>query len=158
MARHDLSKASNFVLTFKDQRQLEWMVQEATLPGFNLGEMPLMHPTQNLRMPGDATTWNDLICQIILDEDGTALWEAYEYIINAKNPETGEMKLDEILFDAKLHIMSNKNNPVRTVTFYNTWIRAVTDIQFLQTTSEDETPTFSVEMTFSHFKITNPDG
>lgn len=151
MAVNNLLKPGNLEITLKDHRMIEFNLQEVALPGFQLGETWLNNPSQNWRNPGDNITWNELVCTVICDEEMNAYFEAYDYITAAKNPKTGEMKLDEVRFDAKLTLLTNKNNPLRVITFYDAWIRSLTEAQLTVTSAEDEPVVFTVEIVFDYF-------
>ena len=156
MAKYDLLKVGNWKLQMKsNQRSIEFFVQEANLPGFTLGELVLsgVGGVQQERRPGDHIQWNNLTLSLICDEELEAYKEIMEYILLAKDPETGEMNNDEIWFDSVLHITTNKNNFSQKFRFYNCWISSVTDLAFNTTSSEDDPLVFNVEVIFSHFGI-----
>ena len=157
MAKNDIIKAGNFRLSFKDQSSLEFFIQEANLPGFQLGEIPIgAHLAQQERRPGDHIQWNNLILQVICDEDMKAFEDCRRYIMTAKDPETGAMDNDYIYFQGTLVLTTNKNNSGVTYKFENCWIQSVSDLAFSTTTGEDDPITFSVEVIYTHYKLWDP--
>lgn len=149
----DLLKSCNFKILLKDPaRTIEWWVQEANLPGFQLGEMNTAWMAQNQRRPGDMHTWNNLTLSVICDENLKSFKEAFECSMALKDPETGEMGVpaDE-LFEAKMIVLTNKNNFKHEITFHDAWIQMVSDLQLSHTTSEDDPVVFQVELIYDYY-------
>ena len=151
----DILKSCNFKILLKNPaRTLEWFIQEANLPGFQLGEMNVAWMAQNQRRPGDMHNWNNLSLNVLCDENLSAFKEAHACSFAIKNPETGEMGIPfEELFDAKMIIFTNKNNYQHEVTFVDAWIQMVGDLQLSHTTSEDDPVTFAVEIVYDYYKF-----
>lgn len=149
----NLLKNCSFAIQLKDdQDTLEFTVQEANLPGLQLGEMPIGHMSQQQRRPGDNITWNPLALTIVCDEKLKAFREAYAFIRKTKDPELAFINPFTI-FDAVLFITTNKNNIQHRFFFRNAWIQSITDLQFTAASSEDEQMTFTVELVYDYYEF-----
>lgn len=153
MARHDLLKQCNFQIIIPNRPNLEFFVQEAPLPGFQLGEVNIPHWTQIENRIGDSLTWDRLNLTVICDEDLKAYKDVYNHIIASKNPETGYLEIGSTVFDAKLMLTTNKNNIQHVVVFKYAWIASVGELQFQTNSEEDEQITFTVEIPYTYFEF-----
>lgn len=149
----NLLKNCSFAIVLKDnQKTLEFTVQEAALPGMQLGEMPIGHMSQMQRRPGDNITWNPLSLQVVCDEKLKAFREAYAFIRATKDPETSYINPFTV-FDAILFTTSNKNNIEHKIHFKNAWIQSIGDLQFTATSSEDEQMVFTIELIYDYYEF-----
>lgn len=151
-----LLKQSSFVIILKQElNRIEFMVQEAALPGMQLGEMPVYHMSQAQQRPGDNITWNLLSLSVVTDEKLMSFKQAWQFITKVKNPETGIMDNVEQPFDAELHILTNKNNVSHKIKFHDAWIQSIGDLQFTQQTTEDEPVVFNLELQYDYYEFIN---
>jgi len=151
----NLLKSAQFKLILENpEKHVEFFVQECNIPGWNLGEMDVHWMAQNQPRPGDNITWNALSATIVCDEELKAIRECHGYCFRLKDPETGFLgdQMQET-FDAKLMILTNKNNLQHVVTFYDAWIQNVSDLQLSHTTSEDDPVTFTVDIRYDYYKF-----
>ena len=153
MARHDLFKQCNFQIVLANRVNLEFFVQEVAIPGFQIGELPVNHWTQNESRPGDSTTWDHLQLTILCDEDLTAFKDVYNHLILEKNPEDGFLEINRTVFDAKLLLTTNKSNVQHCITFKYAWIMAVGELQLITSSTEDEQLTFTVEIPYAYYEF-----
>lgn len=150
----NILKSSQFKLILeRAEKTVEFFVQECNIPGYNIGEMSVAWMAQNQQRPGDNITWNVLTATILCDEELKALTECHNYCFRIKNPKTGELGGPEETFDAKLLILTNKNNYKHVITFYDAWIQNVSDLQLSHTTSEDDPVTFTVDFQYDYYTI-----
>jgi hypothetical protein len=152
LARIDFLKSCNFKILLP-QRDLEFFVQDVNIPGFTLGEMQINHWTQNEQRQGDAIIWNRLNLTVICDEDLKAFKEVYNHIIKEKNPQTGYLDPINTVFDATLLLTTNKSNVAHTIMFRYAWISNVGDLMLQTTSSEDEPPTFTMEIVYAFYEF-----
>jgi len=150
----NLLKSSQFKLLLeRPERTVEFFVQECNIPGWSIGPMEVAWMAQNQQRPGDNITWNQLSATIVCDEELKAIIECHQYCFRIKNPETGELGGPEETFDAKLMILTNKNNYQHVITFHDAWIETVSDLQLSHTTSEDDPVTFNVDIQYDYYTI-----
>ena len=149
-----LLKQSNFTVILKEELNvIEFMVQEAVLPGMQLGEVIINHMSQVQQRPGDNITWNLLSLQIITDEKLLSYKQAWQFITKVKNPKLGTMDNVNQPFDAELHILTNKNNVSHKIKFYDAWIQSIGDLQLTQNTTEDEPILFNIELQYDYYEF-----
>ena len=147
-------KSAQFKLILDNpEHNIEFFVQECSMPGWSLGELEMNWMAQNQQRPGDNITWNPLNATILCDEELKAFIECQNYLFRIKNPETGVIGPPAEVFDAKLLILTNKNNYQHMATFYDTWIQNTSDMMMSHTTSEDDPVTFTVDMVYDYYKI-----
>jgi len=146
-------KSGNFSVVLKNQKTIEFVVQEVNLPGLNLGEIQVGHWTQNQNRPGDNITWSTLSMTILCDEELAAFKEAFNHIMSLKDPYDGKIEIQNAIFDATLLITTNKNNVQHRVQFFDAWIQSIGDIQFTTTSSEEEQIVFTIELQYDYYKF-----
>jgi hypothetical protein len=150
----DFLKSSSFrIVLEKPEAAIEFFVQEAILPGWQIGELNVAWMAQNQQRPGDEIVWNQLNMTVLCDEALEAWKACHRYCLRIKNPETGELGGPEETFDGKLIILTNKNNLSHEITFHDAWIQNVSDLQFSNTTSEDEPMTFTMDIQYDYYTI-----
>ena len=148
-----LFKVNNFIIQFKDQKSLELHVTACNIPGFTLGQIELGRPVIKDKRPGDNLEYNDLSITVLVDEKLEAYKEIYNYLILSANPNSGHLEINDNVFDCVLTLLTNKNNYSHKIYVYNAFVKAVSDIQLESTTSEAETPTFTVDFGYSFFNF-----
>lgn len=150
----NLFKTCNFAIQLPgDQSSIEFFVQEASLPGIQLGEMQISHMSQIEYRPGDNISWNPLTLTVVCDETLQAFKQAYDFVIKTKNPETAHMDNVDQPFEAYMHLTSNKNNIIHTIVFHDAWIQNITDLQLMNTSMEDEQVTFTLDLRYSWYEF-----
>jgi hypothetical protein len=138
MAYYDLFKTGNFRIQLKDQTNLEFFVQETTVPGVTVGTIDIGYGSMKDVRPGDSLEFNPLTLTVICDEDLQAYKDVYTYILKmTHNPVTNVIQVDPEVFDAYLLLTTNKNNITHRLHFHDMWIESISDLQ-LQTVSPDE--------------------
>jgi hypothetical protein len=147
----NLFKISNFVLNFKDSKQLELMTVGCNIPGITLGDLIMNRPVIRDYRNGDSLTYDDLTVTVLCDEKLSAFKEIYDYIMLASNPETADIKVVEPIFDSTLHLTTNKNNFQHKLRFYNCFFKSVSSIQLSSASSEEEQITFDISLGFSYY-------
>lgn len=156
MAYHDLFKTGNFKIQLKDQINLEFFVQEATIPGITVGTIDAGYMSMRDKRPGDSLDFNPLTLTLLCDEDLQAYKDVYEYILHlTHNPKTNEIFVEPEVFDAYLFLTTNKNNVAHKLHFYHMWIETISDLQ-LQTVSPDENSiSFTVGLKYNYYLFEN---
>ena len=115
-------------------------------------------PSQNyfghrVRRPGDELTFNDITLAVIMDEDFDVLEELYATLATGtRNVEESTINWNNI-FNAVLHLSTNRNNINKRITFENCWVREMGDIEFNTTEAETSVVTVSVTLSFDSYSI-----
>jgi len=151
MSSLDLFKINSFILQFKDQTSLELMVQGCNLPGFTLGQLEIPRTVVKDVRPGDSLTYNDLNVTVICDEDLKAFKDIYRYLVLAANPNTGDLEINDTVFNASLLLTTNKNNIKHKLYFHNCFFKEISDLDLQSTTSDEEQVTFTLTCGYSFY-------
>lgn len=149
----DYLKINSFAIQFRDKKELDLMVISANIPGFTLGQLEMGRPVVKDKRPGDSLEYNDLTVQVVCDEDLQAFTSIYTSLVQAADPNTGEISVDTPVFDCYLFLTTNKNNIQKKVHFYNAFFKAVSDLQFESTTTEGEQLNFSIDLGYSFYNF-----
>jgi hypothetical protein len=147
----NLFKVSNFIIQFKNVKQIELMTTTANIPGLTLGTIDIARSVVNDARPGDSLTYNDLDISVLCDEDLIAFKEVYNYIMSGAEPVFGNLDVVEPVFDATLFLTTNKNNIQHKLTFYNCFFKSISDIQLTSSSSDEENFTFDIGIGFSYY-------
>ena len=153
MAKTDLLKVNNFLIQFKDTKQLELMVTNSPLPGFSINPLTLSRPVVDDKRPGGQLTYTDLSLTVLCDEDLNAFKEIYSYLILAANPNTGDLEINKTVFDSTLFILTNKNNIQHKVYFYNCFFTRVGDLVFNSNATDADHITFDIDLSYSFYNF-----
>lgn len=149
-----LFKVSNFIIHFKDSRNLEIMATGANIPGLSIGELNIGRTVIRDLRNGDSLTFNDLVVTALLDEKLNVFKEVYNYIILAANPDTADITVEEPIFDSTLLLTTNKNNIQHKIIFYNCFFKSIGDVPLNSTsTDEGEAITVDITMGYSYYKF-----
>ena len=151
MITTNLFKISNFIMQFKDSKQLELMVTASNIPGLTLGELTLSRPVVRDLRSGDSLTFDELSITALCDEAFGAYKEIYSYIISAANPFNANIDVTYPIFDSTLFLTTNKNNIKHEIKFFNCFFKSIGGIN-LNSSSNDETPfTFDIALGYSYY-------
>ena len=151
MVSINLFKISNFILQFKDSRQLELMTTNVNIPGFSLGELNIPRPVIRDLRNGDSLTYEDLTVTVLCDEKLEAFKEIYDYIWRASNPDTADISVDEPIFDSTLLLTTNKNNVQHKIRFLNCFFKSIGGIPLSSASTEEEQITFDITLGYSYY-------
>ena len=141
---------------------LEFFCQNITHPGmiFNPVELPYSR-IAGVQLPGDALTFNELACNIILDEDLKGYDEMYQWIRRLlETPMTKRTAFQAsagqpgTYADITLSILSSHNNQTKRVRYVDCVPTSLGDIAFESTASGNEFITFAASFRFNYFELT----
>ena len=138
---------------------LEYFAQTVTHPGMilNPSEVPF-RKIAGVPIVGGTLTFNELSCNIILDEDMTGYNEMYSWIrrvvdnipvraIDRKSTQPPTYS------DITLSILSSHNNQTKQVRYFECCPVALGDINFESTATGTEFITFNVSFRFTYFEF-----
>lgn len=152
MAYHDLFKTGNFRIQLKDQQDLEFFVQETTVPGITVGTISIPYSSMNDQRPGDSIEFNPLTLTINCDEDLKAYKDVYRYIIKlTHDPVSNEIRVEPEVFDAYLLLTTNKNNVAHKLHFHDMWIETVSDLQLQSVSGDENAVSFTVGLKYNYY-------
>lgn len=153
MSSTNLFKISNFIIQFKDARQLELMVTSANIPGITLGDLILNRSVVNDKRPGDSLTYDDLRITALCDETLKVYQEVYNFIMSGAEPFQGRLDVVNPVFDCTLFLTTNKNNIQHKINFYNCYYKGIGDVVLTSGSTEEEQFSFDITMGYSFFSF-----
>jgi hypothetical protein len=107
----------------------EYFCVSAALPTVSLGEINVINNQYKGYLPGDIT-YEDLTISIAVDENLVVYQEIFDWIIANRD--------GLVAYDASLMILTNHNNPNRTVRFKNIFPTSLSGVEFNSQTTEVE--------------------
>lgn len=157
---------TKFLLTFDRIGSVTYFCQEVNLPGVNLGSAPINFPMLDVHAPGTKLTFNPLNVQFILDEGLVGWQQLYEWFNSIASPEgfdkRNSLTEKQNVFkqnrmknysDATLTVLSNLNNPIVRIQFFNTYPTSLSDVQFDTKLSAEDIMTGTVSFNYDYFKF-----
>lgn len=151
MGSTSLFKISNFIIAFRDTKNIELMATGANIPGLTLGELNVSRPVIRDLRPGDTLSYNDLIVTCLCDEKLQAYKDIYDYVITSANPTTAGLNVDYPVFDSTLLLTTNKNNVQHQLRFLNCFFKGIGEIQLTSGSTEEEHVSFDITLGYSYY-------
>lgn len=158
---------TSFKLTIdrRNYPNLEFFCQSVTHPGMLMSavEMPF-RKVAGVPFPGDKLTFNELSCNIILDENMQGYDEMFQWIrrlldtdidyrVNSTQRVGNAMQNPPTYADITLSILSSHNNTTKQVRYIDAVPVALGDIQFESTASGTEFITYNASFRFNYFEL-----
>lgn len=158
---------TSFKLTIdrRNYPNLEFFCQSVTHPGMLMSavEMPF-RKVAGVPFPGDKLTFNELSCNIILDENMQGYDEMFQWIrrlldtdidyrVNSTQRTGNSMQNPPTYADITLSILSSHNNTTKKVRYIDAVPVALGDINFESTASGTEFITYNASFRFNYFEL-----
>lgn len=166
---YNLNNLSPVGFSFQIQRcpNVNWFVQEAIVPGINLGDASKYYATGKAAIPGDNLEYDELSITFIVDESLNDWREIYNWMrglaptaINGGNQYESLKNSDfSTTSDGTLIILTNSSNPNISMSFKDLFPVSLSHIQFRTTDTalDPITATVSFRYTYFDFDIVNPE-
>lgn len=155
-------QTAGFQLVLPRFPMAQYFSTDFTLPAIQLPPAQMATPYTNMPLAGDKPVFGEMSFQFIVDEqmlnyEEILKWiksigyatghDAYtQYTNRDKHQPLGEQ-------DAKVILMTNKGNPVRTVTFFDAIPTGLGPLQFSTQDSDTTYIKASVTMAYTHFEL-----
>lgn len=158
---------TSFKLTIdrRNYPNLEFFCQSVTHPGMLMSavEMPF-RKVAGVPFPGDKLTFNELSCNIILDENMKGYDEMFKWIrrlldtdidyrVSSTQKAGATMQEPPTYADITLSILSSHNNTTKKVRYIDAVPVALGDINFESTASGTEFITYNASFRFNYFEL-----
>lgn len=158
---------TSFKLTIdrRNYPNLEFFCQNVTHPGMLMTavELPFRKLT-GVPFPGDKLTFNELACNIILDENMQGYQEMFDWIrrlldtdmdynVSSAKKVGASMDNPPTYADITLSILSSHNNQTKQVRYLDAVPTSLGDINFESTSSGSEFITFQTTFRFNYFEL-----
>jgi len=164
----NLLQPTKFLLTFdRIGTTTQYFCQSVNLPGINLGQAPISTPMLDIFAPGNKITYNPFSVNFLLDETLSGWQQLHSWFRSIASPESFQERnrltalqnqynksVDKQQYsDATLTVLSNLNNPIIRIHFFNMFPITLSDILFDTKQSADDIMTGDAVFIFDYFNF-----
>ena len=156
---------TKYLLVFDRMPTVQYFCQSVNLPGVSLGQATIPTPLLQIYSPGQQLTYNNLNIDFSLDESAQGFQEMLNWFNSIASPEGTEVrkslnalenttKIKPSYFsDGILTLLSNLNNPLLRVQFYNMFPISMSDVNLDTKSSADDIITVSASFVIERYKF-----
>jgi len=165
----NLLQPTKFLLTFTRIPDVQYFCQEVNIPGATMPEAQIQSPFHNYTIAGLNIQYNLLNIGFLVDESLRSWRNIYNWFLAISSPvgfeernryqmiqNGGVLPNFPSYSDAILTIMSNLNNPIARVQFYNAFPTSLSDISFDTKSSADHIITADASFNYEYFEFLDP--
>jgi len=106
----NLLASSKYELVFSRLPHVKFFLQSFTFPGLNVGAIEYNTAFSNIPLSGDSIQYEDLACNVLLDEDMYVYSEVHNWMIeNSKRDNYEQFNINTELDTASIYINTNNN-------------------------------------------------
>lgn len=162
----NLLQSTKFLLMIDRIPATQYFCQEANIPGFTLGQALVNTPVIDYYAAGNKLTYNTFNITFLLDEQLLAWRNLHDWFRSIASPKSIQERntLSNIqnnykntklpaYSDATLTILSNLNNPILDIRFYDMFPISLGDIQLSTTQSADNVLTADASFIFIYHEV-----
>jgi hypothetical protein len=146
------------VIDRKNYPNLEFFCQNVTHPGMLMTavEVPFRR-ISGVPVPGESLTFNELSCNILLDENLEGYSEMFNWVRRLLETNMGQSRVSmtapPTYADITLSILSSHNNQTKQIRYLDAVPTSLGDINFESTASGSEFITFNASFRFTYFEL-----
>lgn len=158
---------TKYLLTFDRIATTQYFCQEVNIPGISLGSIQVPSPVFDYHVTGKKLSFNEFKIDFLIDEPMIAWRNLYDWLFAIASPVSIQQRKDLTarqnayktqgtftdFSDASLTILSNLNNPLLRVQFYNMFPISLSDIDFSTKESADTILTGSATFVYEYFEF-----
>ena len=178
----DYTSPTQFRFMINQLPKVQFFTQAANIPAISLGELVIPTPYKDIPIIGDKVTFENLSVQFIVDEHLENYSEIHNWLIGIGFPKdrqqftsfrsttsntansgsggnndigkVGNPTADRPFYsDATLTILSNKNNPLVEVRFFDMFPVSLSGLDYTQVTTDVEYLTATVDFRYKLYEI-----
>jgi len=153
---NNFQETTSFKLVIPKIPETTYFCQKVNLPGISIGSLSQETLFNGILHPSGKITHEAFTASFIVSE-GLSNWrEIYDWIQSCSTYTDFEKYAGEqnsLVSDAKLYVLSSKNNPEIIATFYGLFPISLGSISFDYSDSELQTIVSEVTFAFSHYEI-----
>lgn len=153
---------TKFLLTFHKIPDTQYFCQTINLPGLNIGSARLDTPFRQIPIAGTNIDYNALNMTFNVNGDLSAWFNLHQWMRSMGSPvsfqdranitnQISERQSLQAYSDGTLTILSNLNNPIARIQFYNLYPTSLSDIDFDVTKSADDVIVGSATFQFEYY-------
>ena len=106
----NLLAQSKYEMVFSRLPHVKFFLQSFTFPGLNTGSIEFNTAFSNVPLPGDSIQYEDLSCNVLLDEDMFVYSEVHDWMIaNNKRDNSEQYNRESEVDTASIYINTNNN-------------------------------------------------
>jgi hypothetical protein len=139
----------NFRFKLSITPELEYRAQTVTIPGINLGAVPIPTPHVPFYNAGNIT-YDQLSIKFMVGEKMADYLEIFDWIVKLGHPDNLE-QYRNIRADCSVYILNNNLQPSIHVRFTNVFPTALSPIEFDSTLPEIQYATSTVDFRFDRY-------
>lgn len=153
----------NFKISLKRAPHIEFFIQHFDLPGIALPGPEFKQPFQDVPIPGEHMTFDDLRIEFIVDEDLKNYLEIHNWIRALGKPTKFEEYAEiasqtsysgnGIYSDITLSILTNLKNANYEINFIDCWPTALSGMSFLTTDEDVKYITATATFKYNYYDI-----
>ena len=156
---------SKYLLVFDRMPTVQYFCQSVNLPGISLGKANIPTPLLQIYSPGQQLEFNSLDITFALDEKAQGFREVVNWFNSIASPEGLEVRKSlnnlqntnktkpSYFSDGILTLLSNLNNPLLRIHFYNTFPVSISDVNFDTKSSADDIITVNASFVIERYEF-----
>lgn len=157
----ELLSPNSFQFGIQRLPNVNWTIQEVSLPGVTLGDSSRNYSTGKASIPGDNLEYNELSVTFVVDESLNNWREIYNWMrglaptkLGDDNQYTDLKKSDyNVVSDGSLIILTNSSNPNITVSFKDLYPMSISDVSLRITDPSIDPLTSTVTFRYSYMEF-----
>lgn len=161
----NLLQPTKFLLTFSRIPAAQYFLQSVNLPGITAGQTMINTPIHDYYVAPVKMEFSNLNINFLLDESLQSWKDIYYWFRSVASPEsieernrlrrlqTGKDDKSSYYSDGILTLLSNLNNPIMRIEFFNLFPISLSDVQFDTRQSADDVMTADATFVFEYFNF-----
>jgi hypothetical protein len=161
----NLLQPTKYLLTFSRIPNTQYFLQSVNLPGITAGQTMINTPIHDYYVAPTKMEHSNLNINFLLDESLQSWKDIYYWFRSIASPESIEERnrlrrlqtnkddRSSYYSDGILTLLSNLNNPIMRIEFFNLFPISLSDIQFDTRQSADDTMTADATFVFEYFNF-----
>lgn len=124
--KNPLVITDGYKMAFRRAPNVQYFLQNFTLPGVSVGEVTIARSQQSVYVPGDRIVYDHLQVSMLLAEDMDNWKEVYDWLNRSVKSDNSADKYDDIT----VFVLSSKSVVNKTITFHNAFPTSIGGVVF----------------------------
>lgn len=159
MAQQNFLANKRFDISFTRLPNVEFFVQNVSLPGIATGSTPIPTPFATVNRAGDKLTYEDLTITVRMDENMRAYKEIHDWMVGLTKPKSFSQynaiaaSEDGLYSDMSVFILNSKGNVNLEFRYIDVFPTNIDSIQFDTTGTDNTFVTCNITFKYTYFDI-----
>lgn len=159
MIQQNFLANKRFDISFTRLPNVEFFVQNVSLPGVSSGFTAMPTPFATVNRSGDKLTYEDLTITIRMDENMRAFKEIHDWMVGLTKPKsfsqynTLETSENGLYSDMSVFVLNSKGNVNLEFKYVDVFPVSITSVQFDTTGSDTTFVTCDITFKYTYFDI-----